>query len=83
MCIRDRSDWFILDSNSIISLIDAVALPIFPTTTPAAMLENSTALSISTPQAIAKPSEAKTVSPAPVTSKTSLEMVGWMRSSLS
>ena len=61
----------------------AVALPILPTTTPAAKFENSIASSISRAHANANPREAKTVSPAPVTSKTSLVIVGWMRNSLS
>ena len=74
-------DFLRLDSYSIISLSVVVALPIFPTTTPAARLENLTALSMSSSHAKAKPSEARTVSPAPVTSKTSLETVGWIRNS--
>ena len=65
-----------LDSYSIISFSVAVALPILPTTTPAAKLENSIASSIFKSQANAKPSDASTVSPAPVTSKTSLANVG-------
>ena len=60
-----------------------MALPIFPTTTPAARLENFIASSISKSHASTKPREARIVSPAPVTSKTSLVTVGWMRNSLS
>ena len=44
MCFS-LDDLFKLDSYSMISLIEAVALPILPTTTPAAKLENSMALS--------------------------------------
>ena len=47
-------DFLRLDSYSIISLIVAVELPIFPTTTPAAKLENSIASSIDELQANAK-----------------------------
>jgi len=53
-----------------------VADPIFPTTTPAAKFANLTAESISIPHAKENPKEAITVSPAPVTSKTSLVAVG-------
>ena len=49
----------------------AVAAPIFPTTTPDAKLANLTASSIFALQDSAKPKDASTVSPAPVTSNTS------------
>ena len=76
-------DLFKFDSCWIISFKVAVALPILLTTTPAARLENSTASSILELQASAYPSDDKTVSPAPVTSKTSFVIVGLMRNSLS
>ena len=76
-------DLFKLDSYSIISFIEAVADPIFPTTTPEAKFANFTASSIFLFDESANPSEARTVSPAPVTSNTSLATVGWIRNSLS
>ena len=69
-------DLFMLDSYSIISLIVAVADPIFPTTTPEARLANYTASSILLLQDKANPRDARIVSPAPVTSNTSLATVG-------
>jgi len=65
-----------LDSYSTISLSVAVAEPIFPTTTPEAKLANLIASSISLLHDNAKPNEARIVSPAPVTSNTSLATVG-------
>ncbi len=62
---------------SSISSSVAVALPSFPTTTPAARFANSIELSTSIPFAKQYPKEAITVSPAPVTSYTSLATVGF------
>ena len=65
-----------LASYSSISSILTVAEPILPTTTPAARFANRAVSSIVFPRLKAKAIEAITVSPAPVTSKTSFATVG-------
>ena len=61
---------------SSISANEAVALPTFPTTTPAAKFANSAASIKSIPTLTPYPKAASTVSPAPVTSYTSFATVG-------
>ena len=60
-----------------ISLRVALCAPIFATTTPAAIFANSTLFLISQPFAKPYPKDAKTVSPAPVTSNTSTAFVSY------
>jgi hypothetical protein len=58
---------------------DTVAVPRLPTSTPAAKLASQAASETSAPAAIALPSHAVTVSPAPDTSKTSRAMLAVLR----
>ena len=72
-----------LASYSSISSIVTVAEPILPTTTPAARFAKATVSAILLPMLRAKAIDAITVSPAPVTSKTSLATVGKIFNSFS
>ncbi len=69
---REQDFYFCCTNSSMVS----VAVPTFFTTIPAAILAVLIASLISKPAARQSPSVATTVSPAPLTSKTSSEWVG-------